>query len=85
MKKRFILHALKVQNLTHIPGAYYTSLTTRNAITFYFKHVPRVVLKEGSSANYAYDVIMTSYIMIHNDKIMHVDNTIDFEPRKGSL
>ena len=39
--KRFILKALRVENKTHIPGAYYTSLTARNAITYYFKHVPR--------------------------------------------
>ena len=57
---RFILHALNVQNLTHIPGAYYTSLTARNAITFYFQHVPRAVLREVYR-NYFLDFVMFNY------------------------
>jgi len=58
--QRFILHALNVQNLTHIPGAYYTSLTARNAITFYFQHVPRAVLREVYR-NYFLDFVMFNY------------------------
>lgn len=58
--QRFILKALEVDNITHIPGAYYTSLTSRNSITFYFKHVPRVVLKD-IYRNYFLDFAMFNY------------------------
>ena len=75
MKKRFILHALKVQNLTHIPGAYYTSLTTRNAITFYFKHVPRVVLKEGSKPR---TIPYTTELILNRVKEVYKNYFLDF-------